>query len=238
MFSPYECGLQIILSSSLEAVNVAFEEKKDNADEIKLRPSPPRPPHTGGGVQRGVFRGPSTLPRGRLPLLSVAEPCSVGRRPTCPVSLVGPRSRGGPSPAPPPPPGGRSVPGLPRPAPLPRVPPPGSPPPPPRGPLPPAPARPPQSGRARVPGRPFARPRALRQGGVAAAAATGAHSALGRPRGRREGRRRAGGGSGREPNRSAPPPGPARRRLRHCCARERPTRTSPRAPSQTCEPAG
>lgn len=37
MFSPYECGLQIILSSSLEAVNVAFEEKKDNADEIKLR---------------------------------------------------------------------------------------------------------------------------------------------------------------------------------------------------------
>lgn len=67
-------------------------------------------------------------------------------------------------------------------------------------------------------------PRALRQGGVAAAA-TRAHSpAHGRPRGRQEGRRRAGGGSGREPNRSAPPPGPARRRLHHCCARERPTR--------------
>lgn len=67
------------------------------------------------------------------------------------------------------------------------------------------------------------RPRALRQGGVAAAATralAGARAAPGAA-----GREAASGrGSGREPNRSAPPPGPARRRLRHCCARERPTR--------------
>lgn len=57
---------------------------------------------------------------------------------------------------------------------------------------------------------------------VKAAAATRTHSPRSvNPRERQEGRRRAGGGS---PIARRPRPGPARRRLRHCCEQERATR--------------